>query len=106
LIVDKNFVEMVALFALATTAVGRWGGLDFFVYHGVGKPMLERVRRRRRSPFPVGEPPSAESLAKPAGQVAASSGPEPIVTATVVEEPEEPPAKPETPRDDKNAPDS
>jgi uncharacterized membrane protein YphA (DoxX/SURF4 family) len=32
LIVDKNFIEMVAIFTLATTAVGRWGGLDFFVH--------------------------------------------------------------------------
>jgi len=31
LVIDKNFVEMVALLALAATAVGRWGGLDYFV---------------------------------------------------------------------------
>ena len=31
LLINKDFVEMIALFALAATAVGRWGGLDFFV---------------------------------------------------------------------------
>jgi uncharacterized membrane protein YphA (DoxX/SURF4 family) len=39
LIVDKNFVEMIAVFALATTAVGRWGGLDYFLYHWLGRPI-------------------------------------------------------------------
>ncbi len=39
LIVDKNFVEMVAVFMLATTAVGRWGGLDFFLYRWFGRPL-------------------------------------------------------------------
>ena len=38
LIVDKNFVEMVAMLMLATTAVGRWGGLDYFLYHWIGRP--------------------------------------------------------------------
>jgi len=42
LLVDKNFVEMVAMLMLATTAVGRWGGLDYFVYHWLGRPILER----------------------------------------------------------------
>jgi len=42
LIVDKNFVEMIALLTLAATAVGRWGGLDFFVYHCLGRPILSR----------------------------------------------------------------
>ena len=38
LLVDKNFVEMVAIFALATLPVGRWGGLDYFLYHWIGRP--------------------------------------------------------------------
>ena len=29
----NQLVEMFALLALATTHVGRWGGLDFFVHH-------------------------------------------------------------------------
>ncbi|OHB78389.1 MAG: hypothetical protein A2V98_03280 [Planctomycetes bacterium RBG_16_64_12] len=40
LVVDKNFVEMIAMIVLATTAVGRWGGLDYFVYHWLGRPIL------------------------------------------------------------------
>jgi uncharacterized membrane protein YphA (DoxX/SURF4 family) len=32
LLINKDFVEMVALLVLATTAVGRWGGLDFFIH--------------------------------------------------------------------------
>lgn len=40
LVVDKNFVEMVALFALATMPVGRWAGLDWFVWNWFGKPIL------------------------------------------------------------------
>jgi len=40
LLVDKNFVELVALLVLAATAVGRWGGLDWFVYHWIGRPIL------------------------------------------------------------------
>ncbi len=41
MIVDKNFVEMVAIFTLAALPVGRWGGLDFFLYYWLGKPLLE-----------------------------------------------------------------
>ena len=31
LLINKDFIEMLALFMLATTAVGRWAGLDYFV---------------------------------------------------------------------------
>ena len=31
LLINKDFIEMVALFLLATTAAGRWAGLDYFV---------------------------------------------------------------------------
>ncbi len=47
LLVDKNFVEMVAMLLLAATAVGRWGGLDFFVYHWLGRPIIERCCGRK-----------------------------------------------------------
>ena len=40
LIVDKNFVEMMALLALAAMPVGRWAGLDLFLYRYIGKPMM------------------------------------------------------------------
>ena len=42
LIVDKNFVEMIAMLALATLPVGRWGGLDWFVWNWFGKPILNK----------------------------------------------------------------
>lgn len=40
LIVNKEFVEMMALFFLATTRVGRWGGLDFYVHHLFVRPLF------------------------------------------------------------------
>lgn len=46
LIVDKNFVEMLALFLVASTAVGRWGGLDFFLYHWIGRPIEAYFEQR------------------------------------------------------------
>jgi len=42
LLVTKDWIEMVALLVLATTAVGRWGGLDFFVYYLFGRPLMKR----------------------------------------------------------------
>jgi len=32
LLINKDFIEMLALLVVATTAAGRWGGLDFFLY--------------------------------------------------------------------------
>ena len=43
LVVDKNFVEMVAIFALATLPVGRWAGLDHFLYHWIGRPLEAKI---------------------------------------------------------------
>jgi len=48
LLVDKNFVEMIAMFMLATTAVGQWGGLDYFVYHWLGRPILSYFRPKNQ----------------------------------------------------------
>lgn len=42
LIVSKEFIEMMVLFFMATTRVGRWGGLDFFIHHLVTRPILGR----------------------------------------------------------------
>ncbi|HBO45783.1 MAG TPA: hypothetical protein DD670_18040 [Planctomycetaceae bacterium] len=42
LIVDKNFVEMMAMLALACLPVGRWGGLDAFLYRWFGWPLMKR----------------------------------------------------------------
>lgn len=40
--VNKEFVEMMAMFALATTRVGRWGGLDFFIHYCFVRPLFGR----------------------------------------------------------------
>ena len=37
-----QLVEMIALLALATTAVGRWGGLDFFLHFLITAPFRGR----------------------------------------------------------------
>ncbi|HOP78329.1 MAG TPA: DoxX family protein [Thermogutta sp.] len=42
LFVDKNFVEMMAMLALAALPVGRWAGLDYFLYHYVCVPLRQR----------------------------------------------------------------
>jgi uncharacterized membrane protein YphA (DoxX/SURF4 family) len=46
LIINKDFVEMVALLLLATTAAGRWGGLDVFLYHWIGRPIEKYFAER------------------------------------------------------------
>ncbi len=43
LVVDKNFVEMVAIFMLAALPVGRWAGLDHFLYHWIGRPLEAKI---------------------------------------------------------------
>jgi len=40
LIVTKEFIEMMAMFTLAATHVGRWGGLDFFIHYGLVRPLF------------------------------------------------------------------
>jgi len=40
LFVDKNFVELMALLALAALPVGRWGGLDELLYRWFGRKCL------------------------------------------------------------------
>jgi uncharacterized membrane protein YphA (DoxX/SURF4 family) len=40
LVINKEFIEMVALLLLAATAVGRWGGLDFFVHQLLVRPII------------------------------------------------------------------
>lgn len=43
LLVNKDFIEMIALLLISTTAVGRWGGLDFFVHRWFVKPFLKKA---------------------------------------------------------------
>ena len=47
LLVNKDFIEMVALLVIAAAAAGRWGGLDFFVH-----------RCRAKTPCKKGEIPA------------------------------------------------
>lgn len=46
LIVTKEFIEMMALFALAATHVGRWGGLDFFIHQLIVRPLFGKRESR------------------------------------------------------------
>jgi uncharacterized membrane protein YphA (DoxX/SURF4 family) len=46
LLVNKDFVEMMALLTVAASAAGRWGGLDYFLYHRVINPFLSRKARK------------------------------------------------------------
>lgn len=50
LLVDKNFVEMVAMLALAAMPVGRWAGVDRFLYDYVCLPLRQRWTKRSTSP--------------------------------------------------------
>ena len=43
MLINKDFIEMVALFLLATTAVGRWGGLDYFLENFIVNPFLAKT---------------------------------------------------------------
>lgn len=42
LLINKDFIEMVALLVVASTAVGRWGGLDYFLGRYVYDPFCAR----------------------------------------------------------------
>jgi len=44
LLIEKSFVEMVALVLLATTAAGRWGGLDAFLSRWLPFPLGARKK--------------------------------------------------------------
>ncbi len=43
LLIDKNFVEMIAILVVASVPAGRWAGLDFFLYRWIGRPFLKYV---------------------------------------------------------------
>lgn len=42
LLINKDFVEMVALLVVSAASAGRWGGLDFFLYRFIINPFLAR----------------------------------------------------------------
>jgi uncharacterized membrane protein YphA (DoxX/SURF4 family) len=56
LLIDKSFIEMVALLLVATTAVGRWGGLDAFLSRWLPFPLC-CCKKRRGGILPSGEIP-------------------------------------------------
>jgi len=74
LLVNKDFIEMVALLVVASTAVGRWAGLDYFFGRFVHDPICARwCPLRRWCPCCGGAkseaaqtPASTPSAAKPA----------------------------------------
>ena len=45
LLINKDFIEMLALLTIATTAVGRWAGLDHFIHSLVVCPFLCKCKR-------------------------------------------------------------
>jgi uncharacterized membrane protein YphA (DoxX/SURF4 family) len=47
--IGKDFIEMLALLVVASTAVGRWGGLDYFVHYLVVEPFLSKKLFKRKS---------------------------------------------------------
>jgi uncharacterized membrane protein YphA (DoxX/SURF4 family) len=47
LLVNKDFVEMVALLVVSTASAGRWGGLDFFLYRWIINPFLARKNKKQ-----------------------------------------------------------
>jgi uncharacterized membrane protein YphA (DoxX/SURF4 family) len=42
LLVNKDFIEMLALLVVATTRAGRWGGLDIFLNRWIIRPLFSR----------------------------------------------------------------
>lgn len=39
LLVNKDFVEMIALLVIASTSLGRWTGMDFFLHNCIVRPL-------------------------------------------------------------------
>jgi uncharacterized membrane protein YphA (DoxX/SURF4 family) len=48
LLINKDFIEMVALLVIAATGAGRWGGLDVFVNRWFVGPILSRMSRKAK----------------------------------------------------------
>ena len=42
LLVNRDFVEMLALLVIASTSLGRWTGLDFFLHNCLVRPFCCR----------------------------------------------------------------
>ena len=39
LLVNKDFIEMISLLVIASTSLGRWTGMDFFLHNWFIKPL-------------------------------------------------------------------
>lgn len=48
MLINKDFIEAMALFLVASTSVTRWGGLDYFLHHFVIDPVLSKTLFRTR----------------------------------------------------------
>ncbi|MBN1393782.1 MAG: DoxX family protein [Pirellulales bacterium] len=63
LLVNKDFIEMLALLAVAFTSAGRWGGLDFFFHQWYAarrrrkelNRLSKKYQKEKQSPPPPGE---------------------------------------------------
>jgi uncharacterized membrane protein YphA (DoxX/SURF4 family) len=42
LLINKDFIELLALLAISTTAVGRWGGVDYWIHTLIVEPFRAR----------------------------------------------------------------
>jgi uncharacterized membrane protein YphA (DoxX/SURF4 family) len=70
LIVDKNFVEMMAMLVLVALPAGRFAGLDYFIYTFIGKGLEDKYCKKVTDGAPKAKKPSmtkqAEKKAKAA----------------------------------------
>jgi hypothetical protein len=42
LLINKDFIELLALLVISTTAVGRWGGVDYWIHTLIVEPFRAR----------------------------------------------------------------
>ena len=45
LLVNKDFIEMIALLVIASSSLGRWTGMDFFIHNILVKPFCGKCCR-------------------------------------------------------------
>jgi uncharacterized membrane protein YphA (DoxX/SURF4 family) len=53
LLINKDFIEMLSLILISTTAVGRWGGLDFLLHALFIEPFFSRGVRTPSEPVVI-----------------------------------------------------
>lgn len=52
LLINKDFIEMLALLVVACVSAGRWGGLDFFLYRWFAARCRRKELKRLRDKYP------------------------------------------------------